>query len=443
MKGILDTITIGFYYFIGTKILDKERKETIDIIGSGIAGLSAGYILKNNNINSVIFEASDFPGGRTQTVFINNDLDEIGGKEISDGGDALYLRRLTHKLGVPIIDREKPHTIKYYINGEKGSFYEYVDFFGRLKKKNAITFHTIKNLIKDHPILYSSLNTRIQCYEGGDGNELSDLAYTNAVNKIMTTTLKNAPDKKSDLPGMRKSSEFKNGTRDFIQKLSKGQKISYGYELVKISKHGSQYDLLFSNGKRRISKTIVLALPLSKLKEIVKESNIFEPHFKEDLKSIEMGNNTKIIIPIIETTDDFEFGVFSRYITWFNRRKTALTLYFGGTNADVMIDREVIQIKKDLTEIYPMSKFNWDTNTWKIKKWKESHLYRGSYSFPSKNNPEIYEKTVRLNNVHIRNMFRPQSGSLYFVGEHVSVESPGTMEGAVESSVKMMTLLQN
>jgi len=430
--------------FTGKKILDKDRDETIAIIGAGIAGLSAGYILKQNNIKSVIFEASNVSGGRTQSISINKGIDEIGGKEISDGGDAVYLRYLANKLHVPLIDINKPHTIRYYINGKKGSFYDFTYLLRKIINENTpvLNSYELERSFKNNPILYSALKTRIQCYEGADSHLLSESGYISAIERIISTTLERSPDEFSQTAGIRKSTEFENGTNDFIQKLAKGQNILYGYELLKIEEQKNQYVLIFLNGERRTVKKVVFAVPLPKLKELVNDNKISSPSFSENLKSVEMGNNTKIIIPIVETKDNIEFGVFSKYITWFNRSKTSITLYFGGKAADVSIKEEYENIRRDLNQIYEASKFDWDVKTWSVTKWNDNPLYKGSYSFPSKCNSENYEKTVQLKDISIRNLFKPQRDKLYFVGEHVSVENPGTMEGAVESSVKMMNLLQ-
>ena len=40
----------------------------INIVGAGLSGLYAGYLLKNEGYDVTVFEASPMPGGRIRTV---------------------------------------------------------------------------------------------------------------------------------------------------------------------------------------------------------------------------------------------------------------------------------------------------------------------------------------------------------------------------------------
>ena len=49
-----------------------DNKKNIAIIGSGISGISAAYLLSNKH-NITLFEKNNYFGGHTRTITINND----------------------------------------------------------------------------------------------------------------------------------------------------------------------------------------------------------------------------------------------------------------------------------------------------------------------------------------------------------------------------------
>ena len=48
--------------------MSKNNKKTIHIIGAGPAGMAASYYANKNNLNSIIYEASDAVGGNCKTL---------------------------------------------------------------------------------------------------------------------------------------------------------------------------------------------------------------------------------------------------------------------------------------------------------------------------------------------------------------------------------------
>ena len=62
---------------------NNESTQNIAIIGSGISGLTSGYILSQKH-NVTLFEANDYLGGHTNTVYVDEN-DIIISKVINTG----------------------------------------------------------------------------------------------------------------------------------------------------------------------------------------------------------------------------------------------------------------------------------------------------------------------------------------------------------------------
>jgi monoamine oxidase len=65
----------------------ESKKPTIVVVGAGLAGLTTAYRLQEKGANVHVYEARNRVGGRIFTAKIGNDIVELGGQNISDGGD--------------------------------------------------------------------------------------------------------------------------------------------------------------------------------------------------------------------------------------------------------------------------------------------------------------------------------------------------------------------
>lgn len=53
-----------------------QKKLKIAVIGSGVAGLTAAYIL-NREYDVTVYEKNDYPGGHTHTIVIDRGPDRV------------------------------------------------------------------------------------------------------------------------------------------------------------------------------------------------------------------------------------------------------------------------------------------------------------------------------------------------------------------------------
>ncbi|MGM0214088.1 flavin monoamine oxidase family protein [Enterococcus sp. AZ109] len=77
-----------------------DKKYDVIIIGAGFAGLAAGLSLKKNGFNTVILEARDRVGGRTETKWLEDGTQiDLGGQWLGPTQDRMY--ELADQYGVP------------------------------------------------------------------------------------------------------------------------------------------------------------------------------------------------------------------------------------------------------------------------------------------------------------------------------------------------------
>ena len=129
------------------------ESDEVAIIGAGLAGLTAGYYLKEQGIPFQIFEARDRAGGRALTEYFTNDsFEELGGKEISDGGEALCINQLANKLDCKITTLETDYDVVALISNIRQSLFEYDGL--------------PNNKILENPGAYASLSDRLNMFIG-------------------------------------------------------------------------------------------------------------------------------------------------------------------------------------------------------------------------------------------------------------------------------------
>ena len=121
-KAVMAAGIAGLYESCNTA--NKKTQPSIAIIGAGMAGLHAAYILKQAGFTSTIYEASQRHGGRIFTVpeMMGPGLwTEMGG-EFIDTVHADMLSLAKH-FNLPLIDRSEPsekalHEFSFYFGGK-------------------------------------------------------------------------------------------------------------------------------------------------------------------------------------------------------------------------------------------------------------------------------------------------------------------------------------
>lgn len=113
-----------------------ENRLSIAIVGSGVAGLTAAYIL-NKNHAITLYEKNDYIGGHTHTVVVNRDPDinvpvDTGFIVMNHRTYPLFTR-LLEQLGVPLRDSNMSFGYNCELSGIQYSSAGITSFFNKIK----------------------------------------------------------------------------------------------------------------------------------------------------------------------------------------------------------------------------------------------------------------------------------------------------------------------
>ncbi len=163
--------------------MNLKKKPSVAVIGAGLAGLTAAYRLEQKGMNPVIFEARDRPGGRVFTHYEGTSYEELGGKFLDDGGEALSLRALLQELALDVATSNVLVTRLYYKDGKAlptFALYEnaplpteenYLALVAKSKKSKSI-LEVLEWFFAEHEDLLQHFVLRMTNYEGSPAEHL-------------------------------------------------------------------------------------------------------------------------------------------------------------------------------------------------------------------------------------------------------------------------------
>jgi len=92
--------------------------KTVVVVGAGLAGLAAAYRLHQAGVDVEVYEARGRVGGRVFSVMVDGEAVDLGGHNITDGGDATTMRALIAEMGLLLHESKSPMNLKYYTGNE-------------------------------------------------------------------------------------------------------------------------------------------------------------------------------------------------------------------------------------------------------------------------------------------------------------------------------------
>lgn len=128
--------------------------EKIAIIGSGVAGLTAAYIL-NQKHQITIYEKNDYIGGHTHTVVVNNDVDRDlpvdTGFIVMNHRTYPNFTRLLDKLDVPLRDSDMSFGYHDSVTGIEYASFGIIGFFNRFRNLFKSSYYRIfREMVRFH-----------------------------------------------------------------------------------------------------------------------------------------------------------------------------------------------------------------------------------------------------------------------------------------------------
>lgn len=447
--------------------VNKKTQPSIAIVGAGIAGLHAAFVLKQAGYAADIYEASGRVGGR---IFSVPDLMEKGywtemGGEFIDSGHQDMLSLVKH-FNLPMLDRKAPSELKlkeyaYYFNK---TYYQQKDILEalhlvtpQLKKdiaslSNDISYvsHADKDVYIDNLSITEYVEKLglsgwfksfiINGYTAEYGMEASEQSALNFLTLI-------SPDKHGDFAPYGISDErysIIGGNEKLCSTLGGVLKpqIKLGHTLAAISQNnGGQYLLTFNTDDRKAvdvkADIILLTVPFPVLRGV--DLKLPLPAWKTNaIQKLGFGTNSKIFVGVNDrvwrkqgyagyafTDNGLMNGYDSSQMQHNNEGKGVFTIAPGGKAGEQVGVGNVTQQQQNavnqLDEIYPGAKasFSGRQNYWN---WPNFPLSKCSY---------MSYKTGQYTTI-AGAQFQPVD-NIYFAGEHCSIASQGFMNGGAET----------
>jgi monoamine oxidase len=464
-KASLAVAAAGLYE--SCNFLNTKTQPSVAIVGAGIAGLHAAYVLKNAGINATIYEASSRCGGRILTV---TDLmgpglwTEMGGEFIDSTHEDIL--KLCKKFNLPLLDREPDFAsgleeFAYFFNGKH--------YYFRDLLKEMQPFRT--QLIKDVAALSKEItfekfsaadqhfdNMSISSYLDQLGikgwlRSMFEMAYLaeigldasdqSAINMLGIFNPSN--EKRNELFG---SSDERysviggnNLLTNALQKELKEQ-LQFGHYLTALAKNNSnQYVLTFkTNGgtfKDIKADIVIMTMPFTILREV--DIKVPLPQWKMNaIKNLGYGQSSKLFIGVNERTwrqqgfagycftdNGLQNGYDHTQMQGSNKGPGGFTINLGGQRSLDSGPKDMQALQQEyqplLSSIYPGIEkvFNGKFQRWH---WPGFALSKASYTgFKTGQYTSISGATGK------------PVDNLFFAGEHCSYEFQGFMNGAAST----------
>jgi|694.fasta_scaffold27668_4 monoamine oxidase len=447
------------------------KKQTVAVIGAGLAGLTVAHRLKEKGVDVQLYEARDRVGGRVFTVKIKDQIVELGGQNIRDGGEAENISRLMHEFDLEKIERNINFNGYYY---DGSSFHSQQELIRKkkfdakiLKMQLEELSQKAKNLkevaqalfAEDDP-LYKILRVRLAAYEGGDLKDLSPL-YVGTLFHILMGGIcaANSP---ASSEGNLKRICIKGGASLLAERMGEklADRLHKNSPLLAVSRNaGGKYALTFKNGTTS-ADFLVLAIPCSVYSSLAIDREVIPEDCLLAIKEVNYGKHSKILIPncpeILKEKQFFNDRIVT-FHSYYSLDHQALSFFFIGQPA--------FSSKKDIFEAYLQGCREIETSLGISMPqqpllmakdesfgnyegpvghcWSLDPYAQGSYSYIAAGQERILTAKVEIDDESVLKLFSPIDRRLYFAGEHTSIlsEVPGTMEAACESGERTARLL--
>ncbi|HQW84654.1 MAG TPA: FAD-dependent oxidoreductase [Ferruginibacter sp.] len=435
----------------------KEQPFKIGILGAGVAGLHAAYILQKANIETHIYEASGRTGGRMYTaknMLGKGITTELGGEFVDSNHEDIL--NLAKEFNLEMVDTEDDkNLIKqiFYFDGKK---YTATDLANALMPYA----NSIKADIDSLP------ESSITYHDYGDGekfDKMSIAAYLQSkgikgwlskmLNVAFITEYGLESDEQSainflwlfkpdtvekDLFGdSDERYKIKGGNQRVVDELAKRLKnINTNAAVTKISSKGTGFTVTFNTGNNIDFDYLICSIPFSVLRNVTLEIENMGDIKKKSINELGYGQNAKMFAGF-KTPYWRKFGASGQIFSdmplqlgWDSSqlqksKNGGYTFYTGGKMSDKMIDTTVPEKTKEyiaqLEKVFPgAAKYYNGKNA--IFYWPKHVHTLGSYA--------CY-KTGQWTTIAGAEI--EPVGNLLFAGEHCSADFQGYMNGGAET----------
>lgn len=461
-------------------------KSEVVILGAGIAGLAAAYELKKNKIPFRVFEASSRMGGRIRSVRSGGP-----GFPIVDLGAELFtsshlqLMALAKELNLEYEELKTPSNMQahaFYLRGRSVSLKDLAKAIGQLNLElRKLRF----KIFADQPVILTSANAAhypaAREYDSKTAKHILDELSTKKVDLDLLRLLElqigqvfgvdaqnvsalqfiaTLDAEGTSLISSQKTYKFINGFSSLVEAIGyrvEGVIPDYSVKLQRSLREVRQgvgsYELVFNTPKgveTYNAKNIICTIPFTKLRDV---RGLKDVGFGEDkielISKLSYGNHLKGY-QLFESafwnkgtsSTGPSVGNFSGDLhfpsIWDSGRgqeeltKAVLSFERGGDTPSMVLENVETYFFKDLNRFYSEVPAR-IKNSLRYQNWASAKWAGGS---------KAYFKTNEYLKYFGQAGVAELDGSWQFAGEHVSIQNPGTVEGAIETAMTAVRRLR-
>lgn len=443
---------------------------TVAVIGAGIAGLSAAHRLQQNGIDVQVYEARGRVGGRIFSAIVDDAVVEIGGQNITDGGEFENIRRLAQELQLEFSESKTPMKLMYFdgkslvpeksLNSLKLSSEAL-----QTKVNDAVKVsHNMRDMLlqffKESDPFFQSLSVRISAYEGAPPVKLSTY-YSETLFYMLQGGVCSVHQANDEQERTLESVSIRGGNGKLPESIAKslGERVHLNMPLVRVSKNEDRsFTLTFKNNQQVRADIVVLAIPCSIYSDITFDNEIIPQDRLDAIRNIPYGTNAKILIPFAQQPESANVFIDDEIVSWFNKDSRSLTMYFTGDSSKFTPETILEAYKHNrpaMEAAYPTAPslqnptYARDEAFASYKgpigySWPNDPYVKGSYSYIAPGQETLMTATQEVDGETVKTLFAPIDQKLFFAGEHATslLDVPGTMEAACESGERAARMIQ-
>lgn len=449
---------------------EDAAKGAIAIVGGGVAGLTAAYRLQRRGMEVHLYEASRRTGGRMWTKR-NFNADgmfcELGGELVDSGHRSLI--SLAKEIGVglqPLKTGQQHGGGWYYIDGRVYTDADLIPAFAPLARRiasDAKGLYTSDGDFTEKARAFDRVNLSDYLRDAGRATgtpewliRTLDVAYTTeygldtSVQSSLNFIDLISPDTSNGFKVYGDSDEAwrvaggSGSLPDALARRLAGRiQIKDGHRLSGIADDGTHITLTFAAEREQKSvryTRVILALPFTMLREVSGIRRLALSAAKQRaIQELGYGESAKVMFGFHdrfwrELTPRSNGGVFSDALfeAWETSQKQPgvrgiLTCFAGGAAARRFTSGAAAGYLDRLDRIFAGAKAAYDGNTASMD-WTHFAFAKGSFSAPL-----VGQYCGMITAAGTQEL----GGRLLFAGEHTSEESPGFMNGGVESGERV------